>query len=61
MFDSLGEVPFTSNSLPSLAWAGIASLAFVLLWLAVSETVNKDDQTPNEETLLILGKELIAE
>jgi hypothetical protein len=28
-----------------LGLAGIALLAFVLLWLALPETVNKDDQT----------------
>jgi predicted MFS family arabinose efflux permease len=44
-----------------LGRAAIALLAFVLLWLAVLETINKDDQTKNEETSLIPRKELIAE
>jgi MFS family permease len=44
-----------------LGLAGIALLAFALLWLAVPETVNGDDQAPTEETPLIPRKELFAE
>jgi MFS family permease len=44
-----------------LGLASIALLAFALLWFAVPETVNQDDQTSTEETPLIPRKELFAE
>lgn len=65
-----GLGPFLAAYLAATGWnpgrvgfalTGIALLAFVLLWFAVPETVNKDGQVPKEETPLIPRKELFAE